>query len=155
MSEGEINTISASVRSASNSIRRCTNISLTTPVNQRQLPRRCKCTIFSTGGYVGNIWLAPNIDSNLDQPNVSCVFPNGAMSARITNFPGTICKLSHDWRAIVSSNANWSPPNLALRNLFGIEWHGNVIMMKYGKGNRQKMNNVPPAEKEFVFILLH
>ena len=98
--------------------------------------------------------MAPDIESNPDQLDVSHVFPNGAMSVRIANFPGTICKLSHDWRIFVSSNSTHSPTNIALQRVFGVEWQGNLVVMKYGKGNRRKMNNVPPSDKEFVAVLL-
>ena len=116
--------------------------------------RKCKSLVFSTGGDVEFVYVAPNVGDPPDRVVVSSLFPCGAISARLTCFPGTDVKLLNEWRVIVSNNVASSPFNKAVMKYCGREWTGNIALIKYSRSNRQKLNNVPCTEFEFAHLLL-
>ena len=110
--------------------------------------------MFSTGGDVEFAYIAPMTGDPPDHVVVADLFPSGAISARITCFPGTDVKLLNEWRVIVSNNVAPSPSNKATRKYCGREWTGNIVLVKYSRSNRRKLNNVPCTEVEFAHLLL-
>jgi len=110
--------------------------------------------VFSASGSVEFVWLAPEAKKPADRLVVHDLFPNGALSARLTAFPGTEVRLLNDWRVIVSNGSVASPVNHAIMRYFGKVWHGNVALVKYSRGARMKLNNVPCNEVEYAHLLL-
>ena len=54
----------------------------------------------------------------------------------------------------MSNGSVSSPVNHAIMRYFGKVWHGNVALVKYSRGARMKLNNVPCNEVEYAHLLL-
>jgi len=121
-----------------------------------QLPkhRRLDCAIFTTGGQLIQLSLKKLYGSPDDSPDVLPLFPNGAVSARVTCIPGTSFRLLNDWRIMVSSGLALAPINKAVSTLYGRRWAGNIVILKYRRDDRREIVNVAASDIDMITTIV-
>ncbi|KAJ7040614.1 hypothetical protein C8F04DRAFT_923479, partial [Mycena alexandri] len=85
--------------------------------------------------------------------NLPLLFPNGCMSLRIPNVPGTNIPLPSGWRIYVESGRYPAPPNEAVMTRFNKRWNGNILMVKHRR-NSDYVNYVTRKEDDFAHVIL-
>lgn len=128
------------------------------PSNHPFLQKNChephRAFIFTTSGYLGLVSLPTIGDRTSDSFSVSQIFPGGAYSTRVIEYPGTNQRTAYHWRIFVS-NHNYPPPvNKAIRTVFDCQWLGNIVVMKHGGGRRRLMNMVHRSDKMAIVTIL-
>ncbi|KAF5309458.1 hypothetical protein D9619_012394 [Psilocybe cf. subviscida] len=119
-------------------------------------PGLCRAFIFATGGSVRGVYLAPQIGSPCDHLAVERLFPNGAISIKLLEVPGTSLKLINDWRVLVSSGKVPAPANVSVQSYFNVHWEGNIVLACYHRSapHWPRMNHAPLALSPFIVLLL-
>ena len=112
---------------------------------------RTLCAVFSIRGTIEYMYLSP-IGATSDILDVASLFPNGALSVRVTSIPGTSFKLQNDYRIIVSKTTTHSPVNASLQKIFSVDWPGNLVVTKYSiNGTRF---DVRYRDTEYITLLV-
>ncbi|KAH9475411.1 hypothetical protein JR316_0001691 [Psilocybe cubensis] len=99
--------------------------------HEMNAPRRVLCIVFATGGSIELMSIAPFNDRTSDVFDVGRLFPNGAISSRVTCIPGTAFRLGNHLRIIVSKNDRSGPVNKSVEKIYNIQWHGNIVVAQY------------------------
>jgi len=119
--------------------------------SQPSVHHRCNAVVFTTGGHVCNVWLAPRVGQPAENLDVTGLFPNGALSTRITSVPGTSLKAMHDYRVFASNRQVPAPDNAAIAALYGQWWPGNLVFAKYDRFLPTTLVDIPAGELEFIY----
>jgi len=94
-------------------------------------------------------------DSFPEDAEIASIFPNGAVSYRIFNWPSTRSRNVGDWRLFMSNDKAHSPRNMAVQAKFGREWFGNIVLVKYGTVEPGRLENVEDEDKAMAYSLLN
>ncbi|KAJ7197892.1 hypothetical protein C8J57DRAFT_1487631 [Mycena rebaudengoi] len=81
------------------------------------------------------------------------VFPNGCMSVWVGEVPGTEMRLPTAWRIYIESGRHSAPLNQCIKNKFGVEWPGNIVMIKHRRRS-DHIAQVPGPEEDFADVIL-
>ncbi|KAJ7018547.1 hypothetical protein C8F04DRAFT_1198877 [Mycena alexandri] len=97
--------------------------------------------------YPQPVWLSPRLGTfdHLDL-YLANLFPNGCYSIRVTRIPGTRIRLS---TALANIFCHWE----CIMTRFGIEWDGNVLVVKH-RFRSDLVVHVRREEDEYAEVLL-
>jgi len=110
--------------------------------------------ILATGGAHTQVLLKPVSTTTNEKLLLTDIFPNGAVSLRVMNMPFTLTKCSTDWRLYISSDKAPAPRNMAIWTLFGREWFGNILVMKYCANDPTTLESVDAKDQELALHIL-
>jgi hypothetical protein len=69
--------------------------------------------------------------ANHESLDLTSLFPNGSISFRLSELPGTAIPLYSDVRIYVDNHFKAAPMNLSIFRMYGIPWHGNIAVFHY------------------------
>ncbi|PPQ98379.1 hypothetical protein CVT26_013839 [Gymnopilus dilepis] len=121
------------------------------------VPTTVQCLLFATCGDVIPIWAKPEQDEEVDVLHLPLLFPNGYQSYRISSFPILNSPMSHDWRIYVTQSPENAQVNVAVGQILGVIWRGNILLAKYGntsENERDWLKNLHRGSAEFATVLL-
>ncbi|KAJ7490411.1 hypothetical protein B0H11DRAFT_2229303 [Mycena galericulata] len=101
------------------------------------------------------LWVAPRSHGfSFKDFDLSHIFPNGCVSVCIQKVPGTDMDLPADWRIYIDSGRFVAPLNKCVKKKFGIDWPGNIVLVKHRRKSEEHIVNISCGEEDYAYVLL-
>ncbi|KAJ7629948.1 hypothetical protein DFH06DRAFT_1005538, partial [Mycena polygramma] len=83
------------------------------------------------------------------------IFPNGYISVRINKAPGTTITLPSAWRIYMDSGRCAAPLNSCIKHKFGLDWAGNIVLIKHRRNNSDHIAQISTKEEDYADVILN
>ncbi|KAI0359244.1 hypothetical protein OH77DRAFT_1395663, partial [Trametes cingulata] len=81
--------------------------------------------------------------------------PDNFVIASVECFPGTECWLQNGFDIVTVADSRGAEGNAAIRALFGIDWIGNLLVVKRGRFDRSRAVSITRPEVSMISALVH
>ncbi|KAH6904024.1 hypothetical protein BKA70DRAFT_1110167, partial [Coprinopsis sp. MPI-PUGE-AT-0042] len=84
-----------------------------------------------------------------EELDLTSLFPNGSVSFRLSELPGTGLPLFNDLRVHIDNHRGPVPMNLSVYRMFGIPWNGNIVVFRY-KSPTKRRPRAPQSQYQHI-----